>query len=215
MLNDKISGFLAYPSNPSTCGETIRQAVDLINPQGVVSLQTWEQCRVGGKLVVDEICKAIDSCQLFCADLTGMNANVMFELGYAIARNKRIWLLLDPTYVDSKAQFEQLRVLTTVGYATYSNSAEIMNKFHHDQPYLDLENTLYNLAIKRNLVPMTEDNKVLYLKSLHETEASVRVTNTISKLGDSGISIILDNPRLSPLRGTAHRSIRRWRSFAI
>ena len=190
MGNEKISGFLAYPSNPSTCGETIRQAVELINPQGIVSLETWEQCRVGGKLVVDEICKAIDSCQLFCADLTGMNANVMFELGYAIARNDASVSCWIRHTLNSKAQFEQLRVLTTVGYATYSNSAEIMNKFHHDRPYLDLEDTLYNSAIKRNLVPTTEDNKVLYLKSLHETEASVRVTNTISKLGDSGISVI-------------------------
>jgi hypothetical protein len=198
MLPEKVGGFFAYPSTPASCGDAIRHAVDLINSQGVTSIQTWEECRVGGKLVVDEICKAIDSNPLFCADLTGMNANVMFELGFAIARNKRIWLLLDPTYVDSKAQFEQLRVLTTVGYVTYSNYAEIMSRFNHDQPYSDLEETLYNQLIRRNLPSAAlVENKVLYLKSLHETEASVRITNSIARLEETGIPVVVDDPKES------------------
>src|SRR6185369_12966225 len=198
MSPEKVGGFFAYPSVPASCGETIRHAADIINSQGITSVQTWEQCRVGGKLVVDEICKAIDRRELFCADLTGMNANVMFELGYAIATNKRIWLLLDPTHIDSKAQFEQLRVLTTVGYATYCNSGELIGRFNYDQPYSDLEATLYNQAIKRNLpqVALTE-NRVLYLKCLHETEASTRVTNAIARLTKLGVPVVVDDPKES------------------
>lgn len=198
MLPEKVGGFFAYPSIPASCGEAIRHAVEVINSQSITSVQTWEECRVGGKLVVDEICKAIDGRKLFCADVTGMNANVMFELGYAIARDRRILLLLDPTHIDSKAQFEQLRVLTTVGYATYCNSAELAGRFNHDQPYSDLEATLYNQAIKRNLssVALTE-NKVLYLKCLHETEASVRVTNAIANLEKLGVPVVIDDPKES------------------
>jgi hypothetical protein len=136
MTNNAVTGFFAYPSKPVSCGDAIRQAVGILNGYGIVSIQTWEQCQVGGKLVIDEICRAIDAAQLFCADITEMNANVMFELGYAIARKKRIWLILDPTIVESKSQFEQLRILTTVGYARYSNSSEIVNRFTQDHPNL-------------------------------------------------------------------------------
>jgi hypothetical protein len=215
MLQEKVKGFFAYPSSPASCGEAIRQAVEVINSQGVASLQTWEQCRVGGKLVVDELCKAIDGGQVFCADLTGMNANVMFELGYAIARNKRIWLLLDPTYVDSNAQFEQLRVLTTVGYARYSNSTEIMSRFHHDRPYSDPEDTLYDQAIRRNLPLAVVESKVIYLKSLHETEASIRITNSIAKLEDSGVSVIVDDPKESAAQSLTWYGTQVYSSTAV
>ena len=57
----------------------------------------------------------------------------MFELGYAIAMNRRIWLGLDATLVDSKTHFEQLRVLTTVGYARYCNSQELAAAFLKDE----------------------------------------------------------------------------------
>ena len=79
---------------------------------------------------------------------------ILFELGYAIARNKRIWLLLDATFPASKTQFEQLRILTTIGYARYCNSDEITSKFHKDEPYADLQNTVFEQAIRPNLPPI-------------------------------------------------------------
>jgi hypothetical protein len=196
MLGHKPAGFFAYPSHPSSSGETIRRAIELINAQNIVSLHSWEECNVGGKLIVHEICKAIDGSQLFCADITGMNANVMFELGYAIAREKRIWLLLEPTYVDSKAEFEQLRVLTTVGYAKYSNSNEIVSRFNHEHPYSDLENTLFDQAIRRSL-PLSVSGSVLYLKSLYENEAGIRISSSVAALSKEDIDVIVDDPKES------------------
>ena len=96
MADSTPTGFFAYPSNPQTISETIRTAVSKLNSSGLVSLKVWEDCSVGGKVIVDEICREISQADIFCADLTHLNANVMFELGYAIASNKRIWLLLTP-----------------------------------------------------------------------------------------------------------------------
>jgi hypothetical protein len=49
----------------------------------------------------------------------------MFEIGYAIAANKRIWLIRDETYYDAKKEFEQLRLSTTIGYSPHVNSEQI------------------------------------------------------------------------------------------
>ena len=145
-------GFFAYPSAPTTVGEAVRNALDTINSGGIVNVKSWEDCRVGGKLVVQEICHEIDESQFLCADLTGINANVMFELGYAIATNKRIWLTLDTSFVNVRKEFEQLRILTTVGYQSSTNSSQIVNGFYKDCPYSDLGATVFDSYIKPNLM---------------------------------------------------------------
>jgi hypothetical protein len=199
MAHPPPSGFFAYPSQPVMLGETIRTAIDEINKGDQASLNSWENCRVGGKLIINELCSAIDSNEVFCADLTGLNPNVMFELGYAIAKNKRIWLILDLTLAGAKTQFEQLRILTTVGYAKYCSSHEIVAHFYKDQPYADLQNTIFEKAIRSNLTPTT-GKKILYLKSLHDTDASIRITRRVNTLTSSNIAIITDDPKESTVQ---------------
>ena len=90
-------GFFAYSSTPEYCGEFIEAAILKINEsyKGISELKSWKPLEISGKLVINEILKAIDESDFFCADLTGMNDNVLFELGYAIAQKKPIWILLD------------------------------------------------------------------------------------------------------------------------
>ena len=82
--------FFAYPPQPYAQAETVKEAAAKINGTRVVSLRTWEDMSVAGKNVMAEICREINEAEIFCADITGLNPNVMFELGYAIARDKRI-----------------------------------------------------------------------------------------------------------------------------
>ena len=113
MANTTPKAFFAYPSRPPTLKEAIHVAVPELNKKEYVKIKTWEECNIGGKFVINTICNAINEAELFFADLTGLNANVMFELGYAVARDKRIWLVFDETYTEEKKMFDQLKVLTT------------------------------------------------------------------------------------------------------
>src|ERR1039457_7118160 len=138
-----VPGFFANPSR-ADIAEVIKNGVAKINETGIVQLKSWEPCRVGGKLIISEICREIDSAKIFCADLSGLNHNVMFELGFAIARNKRIWLAVDNTVVETKSDLQKLKMLTTVGYAEYCNSNDLQGKFLTDQSWIDLEATIFN-----------------------------------------------------------------------
>ena len=191
------NGFFAYPSNPKTISETIRAAVANLNKSNIIHIKVWEDCRVGGKIIVDEICREIAQADLFCADLTHLNANVMFELGYAIAKNKRVWLLLDTSLVESSKRFEQLRILTTVGHTQYCNSRDIEQAFYRDSPYSDLSNTIFEMAIRPNL-PQGNRSKLVYLKNKHNTEASIRISKRIE---DSTLPLVIDDPRESSVHG--------------
>ena len=189
--------FFAYPASLPTLREPIQEAVRKLNAKGEVNIKTWEGCKIGGKFVINTICKAIDEAELFFADLTGLNANVMFELGYAIARKKRIWLIFDTTYTEGKNMFNQLRVLTTVGYVSCCNSEDIVSRFYEETPFADIENTIYHTAIEPSLIPGGY-HSILYLKSLHENQAAMRMSHLLQKKFSK--KIIVDDPRESTVQ---------------
>ena len=192
--------FFAYPVNLPTLREPIQEAVRKLNAKGEVNIKTWEECNIGGKFIINTICDAIDEAELFFADLTGFNANVMFELGYAIARNKRIWLILDTTYKEQKNMFNQLRILTTVGYVACCNSEDIVLGFYKNNPVEDIKKTIFRTAIEPSLI-QGGYHSIFYLKSLHENQAAMRVSNLLEKRLPQ--KIMIDDPSESTVQPLA------------
>ncbi len=196
MANTIPKAFFAYPSSIPTLKEAIHEAVPELNEEGQVKIRTWEQCNIGGKFVIDTICNAIDESELFLADLTGLNANVMFELGYAIAGGKRIWLILDDTYTKEKYMFEQLKILTTVGYVSCCNSQNIVSGFYKDKPFADIENTIFRAPTEPNLKP----GDIFFLKSQHENQASLNMSNLLQERFPKKITVdSLNKPAVQSL----------------
>jgi hypothetical protein len=154
-----------------------------------IVIKSWRELRIAGKTIITEICKSIDESDLFLADLTYLNPNVLFELGYAIAKNKRICIFLDPNIEKTQNDFKRFN-LTTLGYIPYSNSETLVNKFFENKPYDDLNNTLLEESLRES-----NDNKkgLLYIKSLIDTEASIRLHKALDK---SQIKpLIIDDPK--------------------
>jgi len=121
----------------------------------------------------------------------------MFELGFAIARDKRIWLIRDDSYVDYKKEYEQLRLLTTIGYRSYTNTEQIIKGFFNDRPHLTPEDTIFRQSIEPLLMPSRPPDPFLYLKSRHDTEASVRISRRVDTLTPKAV---LDDPRESSVQ---------------
>ena len=193
----KPVGFFAYGILPHSIPSTIKDAIESINKGQQVELVSWEKLNIGGKYIINEICDTIDESDFFCADITTINPNVMYEIGFAIARDKRVWLIRDDSYVDSKSEFNQLQLLTTIGYRSYTNAEQIIKGFFADNPHLTLENTIFRTAIEPLLLPTTENESLLYLKSRHDTEGSVRVSRVLDGLVPKPI---LDDPRESSVQ---------------
>lgn len=185
-------GFFAYPSTPPSIPPTISAAIASINSTQNARIKSWEELRVGGKYIIGEICTAIDEADFLCADITGINPNVMFEIGYAIATDKRIWLIRDESYTDAKKEFDQVRLLTTIGYSPYTSSQDIIKGFFHDKPHETLGETIWRLSIEPVLANGTSERQVLYLKERHLTEASLQVSRALE---DSKVPYTIDDPR--------------------
>jgi hypothetical protein len=191
MASSPIRGFFAYPSSPRGVCDAVHSATQQLNTSGLVQIQLWEELRIGGKLVIHEITKAIDSSQLFFADLTGMNANVMFELGYAITKKKRIWLVLDATYTDAKRTFDQFKLLTTIGYRSSSNSRDLVRDYYIDRPHEDLTNSIFASIVDQQLRSDPRES-LFYLRPMHENEAGIHVTKRVTARLRSGL--VQDDP---------------------
>ena len=99
--------------------------------------------------------------------------------------------------MDSKKEFEQLRLLTTIGYRPYTNSEQIIKALFSDNPHTTLESTIYRQSIEPLLVPARPPDPVLYLKSKIETEASVRVSRVVDSVRPKPV---VDDPRESSVQ---------------
>ena len=125
------TGFFAYGSQVASSGESIEEAINLINQKGnEIRIESWKNLKVSGSLIISNILSAIDSSDFFCADLTGLNDNVLFEIGYALAKKKPLYLINDTSHQESQRKFKELGLLSTVGYYPYSNTNQIVEGFY-------------------------------------------------------------------------------------
>jgi len=180
--------FVAYPSSPPARAETVERCIETISQSGVVNIKGWKTLFPGGRPIISRIFEEIRACKCFVADLTGLNPNVLFELGYAVAHRKRVWILLDTAIEKSKLDFDRLQLFTTVGYQGSSNSEKIVRGFFEDQPFAD-ETSLFDDLLNRtkNRIRPT----MLYLKAQIATEASNRLTRRVT---GGAIASIIDDP---------------------
>ncbi|GAX39034.1 P-loop ATPase, Sll1717 family [Nodularia sp. NIES-3585] len=186
------TGFFAYSGQPNSVGESVEEAIKLINGSEVALLKSWKSYAINGKLIVDEVTIAIDESDYFCADLTGFSDNVLFELGYAIAKNKFIFLILDNSHIESVRRYKELSCLTTTGYKKYVNSLEIVEAFTF---YISNSNSQTN---QRQRQKQTKSSKpLLFLKNQFNNTYSQVIDR---KIGESKIPYTTDDPSESKVQ---------------
>jgi hypothetical protein len=198
ILAGEVDTFFGSPWEPALRREAIQNAATQLTDTGVIRARPWTDVRVGGQFVIDAIVAVIDQCALAAFDVTDLNGNVWFELGYAIGRNKRIWLLRDDTSRDSAGDWQRLKLLTTIGYTPFVNSQHIVAGFYKDRPDL-VERTVFDTAIAQALGDEPKPT-LLYLPSLHETEAGRAITRRLSQERKRGLMVIADDPNEAAVR---------------
>ncbi len=109
----QVRVFYAYPSYPPSVGETISSALSKLNEisdikRNSVRFMKWTDNPVSGSRLIKTVLGQVDRSQIFSCDLTYPNPNVSFELGYAIARFKRIFTTLNPSIADADKDYKRI-----------------------------------------------------------------------------------------------------------
>jgi hypothetical protein len=189
-MQDNVNCFFAYSSDVASICETIEESISSVNDKKTyLHIKSWTDMSINGKYIIDTICSEIDNSDVFICELTNLNQNVLFELGYSVAKQKKIVIFLDKTFEKSAQLFDSFGLLTTIGYTNYTNSNQ-MTEGLFSEDYSKLNSTL----IENSIENLLNDNKqvFLYLRSLHETDASMRLTKTINSHINGNVTI--DDP---------------------
>ncbi|MDP9052207.1 MAG: hypothetical protein M3O31_16030 [Acidobacteriota bacterium] len=182
--------FVAYPSALPGHGDAIEAAVKELNSGSVVTATSWTSLAITGRPIIGTICEEIQHSELLIADITNLNPNVLFELGYAITQRKRVWPIFNDRVAGSKRLFDRFQLLTTTGYTAYSNSHDIISKFYEHQPYRTLDKSLYDELLQAASVT-PRDGCLLYIKPEISTEAVSRIARRVS---GAPITPVIDDP---------------------
>lgn|GEM_PF-2682939 len=188
--------FLGYDSRPEVSRETLFNAGRLISETGLADVTSWEQLLVAGRIILRKILTAIDQCELAAFDVTTLNENVLFELGYAIAREKRIWVLLDKTDRESKSRFKEFQLLKTTGNVRWENSEDIRTAFISDLP--SEKETLFADLIEPELRP-SDTASIFFIPTYHNTDANRVINQAIDKEVHRGIRLTTADPTESAI----------------
>jgi hypothetical protein len=167
--------FFAYPAEPEATGETIALAAAHLGSRPDISAVTWQDLKVEGRLVLREITEAIDRADLVCCELGTLSPNVLFEEGYAIAKQKAVWALLDTTDAEAQRKWNQFGLLGSVGYVGYTHSGDIQSRILGGLSEL---HPLWEDVVHPTL-PIQHARTIFYMPLNHATDASRTLTRRL------------------------------------
>ena len=131
-----MKAFYAYPSSVADVTHVIHAAKRILSAtRRDLDLHLWEENDVSGRPLTDPIFEGIASADILVADITAMNFNVTFEIGYAIGLGKRVYLTRDGNITRDHTLANKIGIFDTLGFETYTderNLSELIKTYRSD-----------------------------------------------------------------------------------
>lgn len=121
----KARGFVAYPGIPPMLGQTVSRAVQLVGDE--LELSTWQENEIAGRPLIDPIFQNINSSDFLVGDISILNFNVTYEIGYGIGKNRRVFLIKNAAIQSNDDQIRRIGIFDTLGYELYENAEQLAN----------------------------------------------------------------------------------------
>lgn len=121
------TGFVAYSSAPLLISATIEQAVAEVEQRlGRRKFDTWRDNDIAGRFVDQQVRDGIDKHDLLIADISVLNLNVAYEIGYGIGKRKRVVVIRNPAITQS-VNLSEVGIFDTLGWVPYQNSDDLVD----------------------------------------------------------------------------------------
>ncbi len=170
---DSFAALCLYASEPRSIASTIETAVNTLRDAcgDPKAWRLWKDLPIRGQMIFTEICKGMRSSSVVVADVTTLNFNLMFEIGFAIGLGLPVVPVRDATMMSDKKDFDGVGLLDTLGYLDFTNSSELAEKLREPFP-------------KPLPIPPRKtytDSPIYVLKGPIETEGAVLLLSTLKK----------------------------------
>jgi hypothetical protein len=168
-------GLFLFPSDPPIIANTIESAVqELCRVAGYKRWTSWKHLGITGQIIFCEICKALRFTELVVADVTTLNFNLLFEIGYALGLGLPVVPIRDTSIIRDKKIFDELGLLDTLGYLDFQNSSDLVGA-------LLARSDIATSAFQK---PQIDKEQPLYLmKSNVQTDGMVKLISALKKSG--------------------------------
>lgn len=149
-----MKAFYAYPSSMVDVTQVIHAAKSILSAtRRDLELQLWKENDISGRPLTDPIFEGIANADIFIGDITAMNFNVTFEIGYAIGLGKRVYLTRDGNIPRDRGLADRIGIFDTLGFETYNDEqrlAELIKNYRLDggiplRPRINLKSPIYVL----------------------------------------------------------------------
>ena len=175
MNQNDFSGFIAYPSSPREIGEAIRSThAEIKRQHSLWSIQPWEANDIAGYCLIDPVLEKIKNSKILIADVTQLNFNVTYEIGYAIGLKKRVFLVRNRSIVTDQRLIREVGLFDTIGYVEYSNSIDLFKVIKDISSFapMPLSDTPLNKKVPVYIVTPRE-----------KTDAEIQIISRVKKAG--------------------------------
>src|SRR5579862_2741654 len=108
------SFFVAYPAVPDLIGETIEAAAGLCRGRAGLTITTWKRPDLAGGPLIAPILESIGASEVVAADVTVLNFNVTYELGFAIGSGKRVLPIQHRAYEIDRVAINRIGIFDTL-----------------------------------------------------------------------------------------------------
>ena len=165
------NGIFLYPSDPPQIAETLESAVEkLRTSRQDENWLTWRDFHTTGQIVFCAICKSCRFADVVVADVTTLNFNLMFEIGFALGLGLPVIPIRDTTFVRDRKSLDQLGLLDVIGYVDFQNADGLVEALNNRLPVQPIPFP----AVAQNL-----HAPIFALKSPIQIEAEVRLMSAL------------------------------------
>jgi hypothetical protein len=172
-LDKPSKAFVAYPYSPSQIRETLTESIKkawTLKPS--LTLEAWENNDIPGRCLVDPIREKIVEADFVVADISKLNFNVVYEIGFSIGKHKRVFLIKNRALREDDRLTREVGIFDTVGYFSYLNSNDL-------SVYLSELQDFRPLPIQQSIA---NRNAPVYLIAPREkTESEIRLFSRVKK----------------------------------
>jgi hypothetical protein len=166
------SAFFAYPSQNSEVTSTISETLAKLERTGHrPKIKPWIQNDISGRFLRSPIIEAIEDAACLFADVSILNFNVTYEIGYAIGRSKRVVLVRHGAIKQDWAAIQRIGIFDTLGVQPYVNSLELASIVEGVSDLRPLEYT----------ADYDQSQPVYILETPHKTETMLQILGRVKK----------------------------------
>jgi hypothetical protein len=207
------AAFVAYASDPKEIGQCIMRVAQRVRATSTrLALNLWEQNDIAGRPLVAPIFEGIGSSSLLIADVTVLNFNVAYEVGYAIGTAKRAYLIRHSGIEADEDAVRRVGIFDTLGYETYRDSDDLFRKLSYPldstpipiTPVLDRKAPLYLLETPvrteamGHIVARVKKARINYRSFVPSENSRLAATEAITHVANSfGVLIPLLSAHIS------------------